>query len=53
MIQNAYAKCLDKGQSKFATQPQGLEHFDAEQGLQKILLLTPAAGNMWQLLNGG
>ena len=53
MIQNAYAKCLDKGQSKFATQTQCLEHFDAEQGMQKILLLTPAAGNMWQLRNGG
>ena len=50
---NAYTNCLDKSQSKVETQPQCLEHLDAEQGLQKILLLTPAAGNMWQLRNGG
>ncbi len=45
---NAYTNCLDKSQSKVETQPQCLEHFDAEQGLQKILLLTPAAGNTLQ-----
>ena len=42
----AYINCLDKSQSKVETQPQCLEHLDAEQGLQKILLLTPAAGNI-------
>ena len=45
---NAYTNCLDKSQSKVETQPQCLEHLDAEQGLQKILLLTPAAGNTLQ-----
>ena len=28
------------------TQPQCLEHLDAEQGLQKILLLTPSSLNI-------
>ena len=50
---NAYLKCWDRSHSKIETQPQCLEHLDAEQALQKILLLTPAAGNMWQLRNGG
>ena len=45
---NAYTNCLDKSQSKVETQPQCLELIDAEQGLQKILLLTPAAGNTLQ-----
>ena len=45
---NAYTNWLDKSQSKVETQPQCLEHLDAEQGLQKILLLTPAAGNTLQ-----
>ncbi len=43
---NAYTNCLDKSESKVETQPQCLEHLDAEQGLQKILLLTPAAANI-------
>ena len=50
---NAYTKCLDKSQLKVETQPHCLEHFDAEHGLQKILLLTPSSLNMWQLRNGG